>query len=141
MTDVEGDPLEGEDEEVGGAEDGGTRARFSRVLGDQLLGLLDPEGPIRRGQDMVTGVTQATKEEIMRLVSQEVRSFLDKMDVVDLLQQVVAGLVVDVNAEIRMRRAEDGQLEPEIRSTKSRVRLDKDGPEPTASSGGPGAKE
>ena len=77
---------------------------FRQRTSDLLNGLLDREGPLRRGQEMVTGVTQATKDELMRIVSAEVRSFLDKMDAVDLLQQVISGLTVDVSMKIRFSR-------------------------------------
>ena len=32
---------------------------------------------------LVTGVSQATKEELMRIVGAEVRGFLDKMDIAE----------------------------------------------------------
>lgn len=110
-----GEPEEDEDgrERVAGA-------RFRRRLSEQLTGLLDPEGAIRRGHGLVSGVTQATKEEVMRIVSSEVRSFLDKMDAVDLLQQVVAGLVVDVDMQIKFSR-EAGKLQPEVTSSSTRI--------------------
>jgi len=95
-------------------------ARFRRRLSEQLTGLLDPESAIRRGHGLVTGVTQATKEEVMRIVSSEVRSFLDKMDAVDLLQQVIAGLVVDVDMQIRFSR-KAGKLQPEVTSSATRI--------------------
>ena len=97
------------------------RTRFGR-LGEQISGLLDPESAFRRGQDIVTGVTQATKEELMRIVSAEVRSFLDKIDAVDMLQQVVAGLVVDVNMQVRFSRAADGLTQARVTKQESQVR-------------------
>lgn len=97
------------------------RTRFGR-LGEQISGLLDPESAFRRGQDIVTGVTQATKEELMRIVSAEVRSFLDKIDAVDMLQQVVAGLVVDVNMQVRFSRAADGMTQARVTKQDAQVR-------------------
>lgn len=96
-------------------------AGFRKLLSDQITGLLDPEGAIRKGQGIVTGVTQATKEEMMRIISAEVRSFLDKMDAVDLMQQVVSGLVVDVNMQVRFRRDGD-QLQPEVTDSSTEIR-------------------
>ena len=54
----------------------------------------------------MTGVAQDTKEEVLRIVGSEVRGFLDKMDIVDMMQQVVSGLVIDVNAQRRLERIE-----------------------------------
>jgi hypothetical protein len=107
----------------GGAasEDDPRRTRFSR-LGEQISGLLDPDSALRRGQDLVTGVTQATKEELMRIVSSEVRSFLDKIDAVDMLQQVVAGLVVDVNMQVRFSRAADGMAQARVTKQDTQIR-------------------
>ncbi len=107
--------------EARGAEEERQRNRFQR-LGEQLTGLLDPEAAFRRGQGIVTGVTQATKEELMRIVSSEVRSFLDKMDAVDLLQQVIAGLAIDVHMQIRFSRAGSGPAQPEITRSETQIR-------------------
>lgn len=109
-------------------DDAPPRGRFSR-LGEQLTGLLDPESAFRRGQNMVTGMTNATKDEFMRIVSAEVRSFLDKMDAADLIQQVIAGLVVDVNMQVRFSRDDpDAPAQPHITKseTKIGVRADAD---------------
>lgn len=99
--------------------------RFAR-LGEQLTGLLDPEAAFRRGSGIVTGVTQATKEEFVRIVSAEMRNFLDKMDAADLLQQVIAGLVIDVNMQVRFSRDEDGRAQPEITRQDAKIRLGED---------------
>lgn len=106
------------------------RTRLGR-LGESLTGLLDPEAALRKGQDLVTGVTQATKEELMRIVSSEMRSFLDKMDAVDLLQQVIAGLQVDVQMQIKFSRSADGLVQPKI--TKQDTQLRTREPDPPAS--------
>ena len=75
---------------------------------------------------MVTGVAQGTKEELVRIFSQEVRGFLDKMDAADLVQQIVSGLVIEMKTEIRFRRDETGRLEPDIRTSETKVAHDKD---------------
>jgi hypothetical protein len=113
------DPPEGESK--------GERKRFQR-LGEQISGFLDPESALRRGQDLVTGVTQATKEELMRIVGAEVRGFLDKMDIADLAQQIVAGLVVDVHMTVRFSRDEAGQTQPKITRAEADVRSEDDKP-------------
>ena len=118
----EPDPIE--------AERSAERNRFQR-LGDQLSGLLDPESALRRGQGLVTGVTQATKEELMRIVGAEVRGFLDKMDIADLAQQIIAGLVVDVNMTVKFSMDESGKAQPTITRSEADVRSEgEDPPEP-----------
>ncbi|MCA9689078.1 MAG: hypothetical protein KC636_05670, partial [Myxococcales bacterium] len=79
----------------------------------RLTGLLDPDAFVK-GRDYVSELAQGTKSEIVRMVSSEVRSFLDHMDTVDLLQQVIAGLVIDVNAQIRFSFDEKNELKPTV---------------------------
>ncbi len=97
------------------------RNRFKR-FGDQLSGLLDPESAIRRGQGLVSGVTSTTKNEITRIVGAEVRNFLDKMDIADLAQQIIAGLQVDVQMTVKFSRDENGRTQPEITKSKADVK-------------------
>jgi hypothetical protein len=97
------------------------RNRFRR-FGDQLSGLLDPEAALRRGHGLVTGVTSTTKNEITRIVGAEVRNFLDKMDIADLAQQIVAGLQVDVNMTVKFSRDENGQTQPEVTKSEASVK-------------------
>lgn len=119
-------------------------SRFAR-LGEQLTGLLDPEAAFRRGSGLVTGVTQATKEELVRIVSAEMKNFLDKMDAADLLQQVIAGLVIDVNMQVRFSREGDGPAKPEITRQEAKIRRQGDErgarAEPAASEGRPSSKK
>lgn len=70
----------------------------------------------------------------MRIATSELRSFLDKMDAVDLLQQVIAGLVVDVHMQVRFSRGADGTTQPKItkQSSEISVREDEEGATPTA---------
>ena len=102
-------------------EDREDRNRFRR-FGDQLSGLLDPEAALRRGHGLVTGVTATTKNEITRIVGAEVRNFLDKMDIADLAQQIVAGLQVDVNMTVKFSRDEEGKTQPEITKSEASVK-------------------
>ncbi len=95
---------------------------FRRKLSDGINGLLDPDGALGKGKDFVTGVSQATKTELVRMVSAEVRNFLDGMDTVELLQRVVSGLVIDVKTEIRFSVDPSGQLKPSITNKESEVR-------------------
>jgi len=105
---------------------------FRRKISEGLTGLLDPEGALGKGKDFVTGVSQATKTEVVRMVSAEVRNFLDGMDTVDLMQQVIAGLVIDVKAEIRFSIDPAGQLKSSITTKESEVRSAEDRPKKPA---------
>lgn len=100
------------------------RDRSFRRLGDQLFSNLIGESgaAFKRGQGLVTGVAQGTKEELVRIFSQEVRGFLDKMDAADLVQEIVSGLVIEMKTEIRFTRAEDGRVEPQIETGETKVR-------------------
>lgn len=51
----------------------------------------------------------------------EVRNFLDKMDIADLAQQIVAGLQVDVQMTVKFSRDEDGKTQPEITKSEASV--------------------
>lgn len=95
---------------------------FRRRLSEGLNGLLDPDGAIGKGKDYVTGVTQATKTEVVRMISSEVRNFLDGMDTVDLMQRVISGLVIDIKTEIRFSVDPQGQLKSSITTKESEVR-------------------
>lgn len=99
---------EGHEEDEGRAR---SQARLRRMLTD----LFDSGQAIRKGsQDLVSGVAMATKEEALRIITSEVRGFLDKMDVADLMQQIVEGLVVDIHTTVRFERAGDGKLHPKV---------------------------
>lgn len=117
-------------DETGSEDEPREKRRFHRLgeLGEQLTGLLDPEAAFRRGSGLVTGVTQATKDEVIRIVSAEVRNFLDKMDAADLVQQVIAGLVIDVNMQVKFSREGDGPAQPEITRNEAKIRVDGDEP-------------
>jgi len=97
------------------------RNRFGRI-GDQLSGLLDPESALRRGQGLVSGVTATTKNEITRIVGAEVRNFLDKMDIADLAQQIIAGLQVDVQMTVKFSRDAEGRTQPEVTKSEASVK-------------------
>ena len=118
-------PIEADDAAPEDEDDPRGRSRLGRKIGEGILsGILEGGAAIRRGQDKVSGVAQGTKEEILRIVGSEVRGFLDKIDVVDMMQQVVSGLVIDVNAQIRIRRDENGKIATEVE--KQEVKLDKE---------------
>lgn len=113
---------EADDDEAAGDDEPRERgSRFAR-LGEQLTGFLDPESAFRRGSGLVTGVTQATKEELVRIISAETKNFLDKMDAAELMQEVIAGLVIDVSMQVRFSRRDGGPLQPEITRNEAKAR-------------------
>lgn len=116
----------GPEEEAYDRDDRGARERRRR-LGDAIVsGILESGAAIRRGQDLIGGVASGTKEEIVRIVGAEVRGFLDKMDVVDLAQEVVSGLVVEVKTEIRFRRDDQGKVRPVVDEEKTKTKISND---------------
>ena len=120
--DDELDDLLDEDPDEGREERGRRRGRGARTLIEGIAaGILDPDGPLRRGGEVIGGVTRGTKEELVRIVSAEVRNFLDKMDAVDLLQQVVHGLTVDVNIQVKFSREEGGRTAAKVTRSDARV--------------------
>jgi len=91
------------------------QSSFRRRLGEGLAGLLDPDGALGKSKGYVSELAAGTKSEVVRMVSAEVRSFLDGMDTVDLMQQVIAGLVIDVEARVKF------SLDPEAKKLQSTV--------------------
>lgn len=126
---------------------GFSSSSFRRKLGEGLAGLLDPDGALGKGKELVSGVTAATKNEVVRMVSAEVRQFLDGMDTVDLMQRVIAGLVIDVKAEIRFSIDPEGQLKSTVKTKESAIKTREPTPPPAASKPaadpkpGPGTKD
>jgi hypothetical protein len=62
--------------------------------------------------------TQASgaKDEILRVFSEEVRRFFESEAVRREVARALTSMVVEVKAEIRVRPAEDGSLEPEVKA-------------------------
>lgn len=90
----------------------------------RLSGLLDPDGAFGKSRDYVADLASGTKSEVVRIVSREVRTFLDQMDTVDLLQQVIAGLVIDVNAQVRFSFEDnEGTRELKTRLTRQETKI------------------
>lgn len=102
-------------------EERSSTSSFRRKLSEGLTGLLDPDGALGKGRDYVTGFAQGTKSELVRIIAGEVRSFLDNMDSVEMLQRVIAGLVVEIKTEIRFSLDKDGALKPSITTGESKV--------------------
>lgn len=111
-------PADGPDDEQRdeqSAEGGDRQPLFKRVLTD----LIDSG---KRGPQLVNDVAVGTKEELVRIISGEFRGFLDKMDVVDLVQEVFSGMTVDISAQIKFSRDSEGRLQPEVKKNEGRIR-------------------
>ncbi|MCA9637165.1 MAG: hypothetical protein KC420_14155 [Myxococcales bacterium] len=105
---------------------------FRRKLSEGLTGLLDPDGALGKGRDYVSGFAQGTKSELVRIFATEVRSFLDNMDSVEMLQRVIAGLVIEVKTEIRFSLDKEGKLQPTMTTRESKVSQPAAAPSPAA---------
>jgi hypothetical protein len=57
---------------------------------------------------------QSAKEEVLRALSDEIRHFLESESVRRELGRVLEDMTVEVHAEIRLRRSEDGSARPEV---------------------------
>jgi len=60
---------------------------------------------------------QSAKDEVLRVLSDEIRHFLESDVVRRELGRVLEGMAVEVHAEIRLRRAGDGSARPEVSAT------------------------
>lgn len=104
---------------------GDEKNSFRRKLSEGLTGLLDPDGALGKGRGYVSEIAQGTKTEIVRMLSSELRSFLDGMDTVELLQQVIAGLVIDVHTQVRFSLDKDkNKLTPSVQTAKIEMRTE-----------------
>lgn len=56
------------------------------------------------------------KDEVLRVFSDEVRRFFESEAVRREFARALSSMVVEVKAEIRVRPAEDGKLEPEVKA-------------------------
>lgn len=59
---------------------------------------------------------QSAKDEVMRVFSEEVRRFLESDAVRRELGRVLESMAVEVHAEIRLKRADDGTAKPEVKA-------------------------
>ncbi len=122
-------PVYDDDEDEFEARDA-NHSSFRRRIGEGLAGLLDPEGAIGNSRRFVSELATGTKSEIVRMVSAEVRSFLDGMDTVDMMQQVIAGLQIDVEARIKFSLdPEHKKLQSTVETRKAKVSNTKPEPE------------
>ena len=60
---------------------------------------------------------QGAKDEILRVLSDEIRRFLESEVVHRELGRALASMAVEVKAEIRLRQVDDGPLRPEVKAS------------------------
>lgn len=60
---------------------------------------------------------QSAKDEVMRVFAEEVRRFLQSDAVRQELGRVLESMAIEVKAEIRLRRADDGTTRPEVKAS------------------------
>ena len=71
---------------------------------------------VKRALSSGLEVASRSKEDIVRVATNEMRAWLDRMDVQSEIAKALTTLVVEVKAEIRFRPKEGGGVEPEITS-------------------------
>lgn len=119
----------GESQERGRKEKASRGVR--RLLAERILAGLSESGDvIRRGQGLVSDVAQTTRDEVRRIAAAELRGLVDELDLSELIQDVVAGMVVEVKGEIRFRKSEEGVV-PEIRHQEAKLRRDSESDDDT----------
>lgn len=68
---------------------------------------------VRRAVSAGVGAARNSKEDIMRAAANEVRSWLEHLNLNDELAKALSKMVIEVKTEIRFRPAEDGRMVPE----------------------------
>jgi len=71
---------------------------------------------VKRALNSGLEAASRSKEDLVRVATNEMRVWLDRMDVQSEIAKALTKLVVEVKAEIRFRPKEGGGLEPEITS-------------------------
>jgi hypothetical protein len=60
---------------------------------------------------------QSAKDEVLRVLSEEIRHFLQSDVMRRELGRVLEGMAIEVNAQIRLKRSDDGGARPEVSAT------------------------
>lgn len=68
---------------------------------------------VRRAVSAGFEVASRSKDDLVRVATTEIRSWLDRLDLDTELARALSRMVVEVKAEIRFRQNEDGTLVPE----------------------------
>ena len=75
--------------------------------GDDRSGISDF---VRRAVSAGVGAASRSKDDIMRVASGEVRSWLERLNLHEELTKALAKMVIEVKTEVRFRPTEDGKL-------------------------------
>jgi len=65
----------------------------------------------------VTSQASGAKDDILRIVGDEVRKFFESEALRREFLRLVASMVIEVKAEIRLKGAEDGRVKPQVKAT------------------------
>jgi hypothetical protein len=68
---------------------------------------------VRRAVSAGVGAASRSKDDIMRVAANEMRTWLDHLDVNNELIKALSKMVIEVKTEIRFRPTEDGKIAPE----------------------------
>lgn len=68
---------------------------------------------VRRAVSAGVGAARNSKEDIMRAAANEVRSWLEHLNINDEVAKALSKMVIEVKTEIRFRPADDGRMVPE----------------------------
>jgi len=74
----------------------------------------------------VTAQATGAKDEIVRVVSEEVKKFFESPALRREFLRALSSMSIEVHAEIRLKPAKGGQIEPEVKVSSVRPRLKKD---------------
>lgn len=68
---------------------------------------------VRRAVSAGVGAASRSKDDIMRVAANEMRTWLEHLDVNNELVKALSKMVIEVKTEIRFRPTEDGKIVPE----------------------------
>ncbi len=69
---------------------------------------------VRRAMSAGFEAASKSKDDLLRVASSEIRSWLDRLDLDTELKKALSKMVVEIKTEIRFRPTEDGQSAPEV---------------------------
>jgi hypothetical protein len=101
----------GEESRVGG-DDEPIRDRGERGLSDL----------VKRAMSAGLEKASRSKDDLVRVATNEMRAWLDRLDLQSELAKALTKMVVEVKAEIRFRPREDGKLEPETTDSEIKIK-------------------
>jgi hypothetical protein len=101
----------GEEPRVGG-DDEPARERVDRGLSDL----------VKRAMSAGLEKASRSKDDLVRVATNEMRAWLDRLDLQSEIGKALTKMVVEVKAEIRFRPRADGKLEPETTDSEIKIK-------------------